>query len=319
MRRVLFVFVALLAAIVLGPPILAPLLGEQPDPSLKPAPGKSIAINDDLTLNVVDIGSGTPVVLVHGLPSNAYDWSPFSHVLAARGYRVIAYDRVGYGYSSRSSFEANRYTLESNAADLRGLLDALGLQRVVLIGWSYGGGVAQTFAEQSPERVSHLILIASVGPAQPAEDSNALGAILSSPIGGLILRWVSSVPPLARSMTHDGLVEAFSRAQAIPPHWEEYTRLMLALPGTLDSFTREAQRSHYDQMKPESLQVPTLILQGTDDRSVPPSVANDLHQRIHGSELATIAGASHMMPVVNADVLVQDVTAFLAQPRGTNG
>ncbi|MBI3782277.1 MAG: alpha/beta hydrolase [Deltaproteobacteria bacterium] len=316
MRRILLAMATLLVAVIFGPPLASSLFGLGPDVSLRPSPGRLIAIGNDMSINVVEVGTGAPVVLVHGLPSNAYDWAPFTQALAARGYRVIAYDRVGYGYSSRSANTSSRYTLESNAADLRALLDALNLPRVALVGWSYGGGVAQEFASQSPERVSRLVLVASVGPAQPPDDSDALGTILSSPVGGFILNWVGSVPPLARKMTQDALVQAFSRTEAIPKGWNDYARVMLAFPGTMNSFMWEAQRGRYSEMKPEALQVATLILQGTDDRSVPPAVADDLHRRIKGSELVTIPGGCHMLPVVNADVLAERVGNFLAQAHG---
>ena len=313
MRRFMVVIVTLVVLVVYGPPLAARLFGWGPDPSLRPPPGKSVAIGGGLSLNVVEAGSGPPVVLVHGLPSNAYDWGTLPQKLAAKGYRVIAYDRVGYGYSSRSAPTPERYRLESNARDLAALLDALGLPRATLVGWSYGGGVVQTLALQAPERVSHLVLVAAVGPAQPPEGSDALGLVLRSPIAAGILGWVSSIPPLSRQLTQQSLLQVFAQPQAIPPGWREYTRAMLALPGTLDAFVLETQRAGYAELQSQALHVPTLVLQGTDDYSVPPAVAEDLHRKIAGSELVTIAAGSHMLPVTHADALAERIHAFLAQ------
>jgi pimeloyl-ACP methyl ester carboxylesterase len=176
-----------------------------------------------------------------------------------------------------------------------------------LVGWSYGGAVVQTFAAEAPQRVERLVLVAAVGPAQPEEGNDALGHILNSSAGTAILQWVASVPPLSRRMTHDTLVQAFARADAIPPGWVEYTRAMLALPGTLQSFVWEAQRGHASELHPESLNVPAIVIQGTDDYLVPRFVGEDLHRRLPQSKLVLVPHGSHMLPVTHADLLAQEI------------
>ena len=308
MRRILLGLLVGLVAIAFAPPLLARLIGwGRPDTRLLPPHGKSVAIGDGLELNVVDVGSGSPVVLVHGLPSCASDWTTVPQKLAALGHRVIAYDRIGFGYSSRPPATGDHYTYASNAHDLAKLLDALGIERATLVGWSYGGAVVQTFAEQAPQRVERLVLVAAVGPAQPEEGNDALGMILSSPIGTGLLNWVASVPPLSQSMTHDSLVQAFARADAIPPDWTEYTRAMLALPGTLQSFVLEAQRGHVTALHPEKLNIPAVVIQGTDDYLVPRSVGEDLQRRLPQSRLVLVPNGSHMLPVTHPDLLAQTI------------
>ena len=302
-------------AIVIGTIIVLPfavrLLTGGADARLRPPPGRTVPIGDGLALNVVEVGSGAPVVLVHGLPSCAADWAEGPQQLAARGYRVIAYDRMGYGYSSRPAATPERYTVESNARDLGALLDALGIAQATLVGWSYGGAVVQTLAQQAPQRVSHLVLVAAVGPALPRDRGNGLDRILQSPLGGPLLKWVAGVPPLSRSMTHANLVEAFARDADIPPLWTEYTRAMLALPGTLDTFVWEAQRGRYDTLTPQTLHVPALVVQGSDDLLVAPAVAEDLHRKLAGSELVMVPHGSHMLPVTHAALLAERIDAFL--------
>jgi pimeloyl-ACP methyl ester carboxylesterase len=315
MRRWAIRLLVLVVAVAIGPPLLARVLRLEPDPSVRPAPGRAVPIGGGLALNVIEAGSGAPIVLVHGLPSNAYDWADMPQKLAARGYRVIAYDRVGYGYSSRSSHAPDRYTYASNARDLGGLLDALGIERAVLVGWSYGGGVVQTFAAQAPERVSHLVLVAAVGPAQPRSDE-PLDRILRSPVAPAIFAWVRSIPPLARSMTEQSLVQAFAGRDAMPPGWVAYTQAMLALPGTLAAFILEAQRADESILRPDALRVPALIIQGTADTHVPPAVADDLHRGLAGSELVTIPDGSHMVPVTHADLLAEKIDTFLHARSG---
>src|SRR5262249_32743677 len=158
----------------------------------RPPPGRNVAIGNNLTLNLTEIGSGTPVVLVHGLPSCAADWALVPAKLAALGHRVIVYDRAGYGYSSRPDPTPDRYTYSSNARDLTALLESLNIERAALVGWSYGGAVVQTVAQQHPDRVSRLVLLAAVGPAQPTDQDDLLSTILRSPLAVPVFNWVAA-------------------------------------------------------------------------------------------------------------------------------
>ena len=112
-----------------------------PAPDLPP-PGRLVEVEPGVHVNVIEEGSGPPVVLVHGHPATAYDWQPLMHELAARGRRAIAYDRVGYGRSDGRTNGA--YTVAANADELLGLLKALQLEHV---GWSAGRTAA---ARRSP-------------------------------------------------------------------------------------------------------------------------------------------------------------------------
>ncbi len=312
MRRVVLVALALVVAIIFLPPRLAPLLGWGPDGSHLPPRGKSVPIDGGLALNVVDIGQGSPIVLVHGLPSCASDWKDVPQKLAALGHRVIVYDRVGYGFSSRSDATPDRYTYESNAADLKHLFDHLGIESAAVVGWSYGGAVVQTLAEHAAQRVTHVVLVAAVGPAQPRDRSEPIDYVLASPIAAGILHWVGSLPPISHVMTEQSLVQAFARAEDIPPGWTEYTQDMLALPGTLDAFVWEAQRGRESGLRPEILKMPVLVIQGTDDNLVPPAVGEDLHRRIPQSKLLMVPHGSHMLPVTHADLLAHEIHEFVS-------
>ncbi len=308
--RKLAVAVLIALAIVFVPLLLAAIPGWGTDPHMLPPRGKAVAIGDGVVLNVVEVGSGSPVVLVHGLPSCASDWARLPQTLAALGHRVIAYDRAGFGYSSRPDTSPDHYTYASNARQLGQLLDALGIQRATLVGWSYGGAVVQTFAEQAPERVDRLVLVGAVGPAQP-EDSGALGMILRSPVATPLLEWIAGIPPLSRQITHDNLVQAFAREENIPSAWTEYTRSMLGLPGTLRSFVLEAQRSRGVPLHPEMLEMPALVIQGTDDHLVPQPVGEDLQRRLPHSRLVLVPDGSHMLPVTHPDLLAREIHALI--------
>src|SRR5262245_13427849 len=156
MRKLLALFLAAAMAVVFVLPLV---FAGRADLSSVPPRGRAVAIGDGLTLNVEEHGEGTPIVLVHGLPSNIGDWAALPDRLAALGHHVVVYDRIGYGWSSRAPDGTDAYTLPANSRQLGALLDALGIERATLVGWSYGGGIVQRFAAEHPERVSRLVLL----------------------------------------------------------------------------------------------------------------------------------------------------------------
>jgi pimeloyl-ACP methyl ester carboxylesterase len=308
MRRLGIALLVVVVAVALLPPLLAP----GPDRRALPEAGRPVAVAPGIELAVTELGSGPPVILVHGLPSSAADWGQVPEQLAALGDHVVVYDRAGFGFSSRPADTPGSYTLASSARDLRGLLDALGIQRAALVGWSYGGGVVQVLAQQAPERVSALVLLGSVGPYYvESKDEPIAFRLVASPLGLPLLRWVSAIPPLSRAMTHQALVDAFSDGSRIPPGWEARTTAMLAMPGTLRSYVLETQRMDVTALHPDELHVPTLVLQGDADRLVSKAVAQDLARRIPGAKLTLVPGGSHMLPATHPDLVARDIYDFV--------
>jgi pimeloyl-ACP methyl ester carboxylesterase len=123
-------------------------------------------VANGIRLNTVRTGDGPDVVLVHGLGANLAFWH--LSVLRALGerFRLTVFDQRGHGYSD---MPASGYAVDDMAADLGGLLDALGIERAHLVGHSYGGSVVLTYAVRHPERVRSLILAdARVAALQPA-------------------------------------------------------------------------------------------------------------------------------------------------------
>lgn len=110
-------------------------------------------------------GTGSPIMLVHGIGSSADTWEPVFGLLAERGAAVIAVDLPGHGESSK---ERGDYSLGAMASTLRDLLDILGHDRVHLVGHSLGGGISLQFAYQFPERVDRLVLASSGGLGEEA-------------------------------------------------------------------------------------------------------------------------------------------------------
>jgi pimeloyl-ACP methyl ester carboxylesterase len=300
----------LLACIVIGGPFLGDaLLGWGPDTSILPPEGRRVEIGEGRHLNVYEWGEGTAIVLVHGWGSCAADWAELPEMLASLGHRVVAYDRPGYGYSTRLLASDGNYTYASNARDLRALLDALQIEQATVVGWSFGGGVAQTLAVDSPDRISALALVASTGPGMRDSDetSDLLGAIIVSPVGSAILTWGSKIPPLSWQWTSESVAAAFAGAENVPTGWTIRTQSTLALPGTFRTLTAESRQSDPNGLMPGRIAAPTLVFQGSDDTLVPYSIGESLDAALPQSAFVGIVGGSHMLPVTHADVLATKI------------
>ncbi len=119
-----------------------------------------------------DHGSGRPVVLIHGWPLSGKSWESQVGPLVAAGYRVISYDRRGFGDSSRPY---DGYDYDTLTGDLRAVLDTLDLRDVTLVGFSMGGGeVARYFGKHGTERLHSAVLAGAVPPALGAADGGVI-------------------------------------------------------------------------------------------------------------------------------------------------
>lgn len=120
-----------------------------------------------------DVGSGDAVILIHGWPVNADMWEYQAVPLIERGYRVISYDRRGFG---RSSKPASDYNYDIFASDLNELINFLELEKTALVGFSMGGGeIARYLSRYGADKISKAILVSSVVPYMLKTDSNPKG------------------------------------------------------------------------------------------------------------------------------------------------
>ncbi len=306
MRKFLVLFVIAIAVLLVVPPLWFTLSPAE-SPDLPPA-GRQVEIGGGQPIHVLEQGAGPPVVLLHGLPGTAYDWQLLSKELADRGFRAIAIDRAGYGHSDPRPADT-RHTVERNAEELIATLDALGLDRVSLVGWSYGGVVAMFAGEDHPTRFDHLVLVGTGGPdsaeARPPEPPGFMRFLYSDPV----LAWRSRVPPVGRA-----LIEAISRTaysdQPMPAWWLPLVQANFARRATLLTYRGEMFTIE-GEFDPSAIRIPTLILHGDDDRLAPVAIANYLGGVIPEAKLQIVPGGSHMLPVVEARVVADAIAAFV--------
>jgi len=304
-RTRIAVTVALALVLVLAlAPWWAPITGLAL-PALAP-PQSFIDVGGGTRLHVVDEGDGPPIVLVHGLPGGTGDWTPLPERLIAAGFRVIRYDRTGYGHSSRRG-SGNAHTVEANGEDLVALLRAMQLEPAVLVGWSYGGGVAQSAAAAAPEQVAGLVLVGSDGPTSPSFGGFARVFELTTPVR----RWAVASGFPARIGVRVWARSFFG--DAVPEWWPEYAMSVIGAPGMIDTWTAEVRDFDPSTIPAGRIVVPTTVVQGALDSIVPPAVGTALKDQIANASLVMVEDGTHMLPNTHSDLLVTEIAKLASR------
>ncbi|MDQ3402467.1 MAG: alpha/beta hydrolase [Actinomycetota bacterium] len=262
-------------------------------------------------LHFEDVGTGRPVVLVHGWPLSGRSWENQVPALVEAGHRVITYDRRGFGQSSQPW---GGYDYDTFAADLDALLRHLDLTDVALVGFSMGGGeVVRYIAKYGTSRVTRAVLAAAVPPYLYKSDDN--------PDGGLddatIAEFESGVTG-DRLAFIDGFVENFFAAgdkhDLVSEQQKRYARDIAAVAspkGTLDCVTAFGRTDFRDDVA--KVTVPTLVIHGDSDAIVPFEVSGKRsHEAIEDSTLHVIKGGPHGVNASHAEEFNRVLIAFLA-------
>jgi non-heme chloroperoxidase len=257
-----------------------------------------------------DHGSGKPVVLIHGWPLSGRSWEAQVSALVAAGYRVITYDRRGFGWSSQP-WEG--YDYDTFAGDLHGLLTHLDLKDATLVGFSMGGGeVARYVATYGTQRVAKAVFAGAVPPYLYKSADNPEGGLDDATIAQFKAGVTSD-----RLAFLDGFTSGFfsvagklqvSEAQRV------YARDIAAFAspkGTLDcihAFSYTDFRADLAKFK-----LPTLVIHGDSDAIVPLEVSGArTHKAIAGSRLHVIKGAPHGFNLSHAAEFNKALLEFLA-------
>jgi non-heme chloroperoxidase len=269
-----------------------------------------IKTRDDVDLYVKDWGSGRPVVLIHGWPLNADSWEDQALALAEAGHRVIAYDRRGFG---RSGQPWAGYDYDTLADDLAAVLEATGAADAAIVGFSMGGGeVARYMSRHGGKGVRATGLIASVVPYLLKDDSNPDG-IPAEMVEEKMKAPIRKDRPaffaqFAKMFYGVGYISQPVSDQVL--HTFERMASMGSIKAILDCIDAFAKTDFRPDLP--SFTVPTLIVHGTSDQTVPidPS-ARAAAAGIAGSQLIEYDGEPHGLNITAKDRLTEDLRAFL--------
>jgi non-heme chloroperoxidase len=265
----------------------------------------------DIDLYYEDHGGGKPVILVHGWPLSGRSWEKQVPVLLDAGYRVITYDRRGFGDSSQP---ASGYDYDTFAGDLHKLVTNLDLHDVALVGFSMGGGeVARYLGTYGAERVSKAVFIASIPPFLLKTNDNPAG-VDGDVFDGIKKAIVADRPAflsqfLSNFYNVDVLGGKLISDQAVQLSWN--IGAGASAKGTLDCVSAWLTDFRNDLAK---INVPTLVIHGDADRILPISATGKrIHELVKGSLLAVVEGGPHGLTWTHAENVNQVLLNFLGQ------
>ena len=258
-----------------------------------------------------DHGSGKPVVLIHGWPLSSRSWESQVPALIGAGYRVISYDRRGFGWSSQPW---GGYDYDTFAADLDGLMQHLDLKAAALVGFSMGGGeVARYLGKYGTGRVAKAVFASAVPPFLLKTQDNPDGGLDEATIaqfqGGVKKDRLEFLEEFTKNFFSAGGTQAVSKPQ------RKYARDIAAFAspkGTLDCIAAFARTDFRGDLK--KVTVPTLVIHGDADAIVPFEVSGKrTHEAIKGSQLALIKGGPHGVNASHPELFNKALIEFLGR------
>jgi len=263
-----------------------------------------------IELHYEDVGSGKPVVLIHGWPLSGRSWEKQVPALVEAGYRVITYDRRGFGQSSQPW---NGYEYDTFAADLHKLIIHLDLHDVTLVGFSMGGGeVARYIGTYGTNRVSKAVLAGAVPPYLYKSTDNPDGGFDDEVIKGLQDGVKEDRISFLDAFTTNFFASG-DRTNLVSEEFRLYNRDIAAFAspkGTLDcilAFSKTDFRGDLDKFD-----VPTLIIHGDSDAIVPIEISGQkAYERIPNSQLVVIKGGPHGFNVTHVEEFNAELIQFL--------
>jgi pimeloyl-ACP methyl ester carboxylesterase len=263
-----------------------------------------LKIGDQL-VHIEQAGQGEPVILLHGFGASTYSWRKMMPALAA-GFRVIAIDLNGFGYTQRPrSFES--YTREGQAGLVLRVMDALGFDSAHLMGHSYGGGLSLFIASRYPERVQSLVLVDSSAPTY-ANDRRSRAASVK-PLLGLYLRSFVLRPNTVRR----ALLHSFHDDSLVTPELvrEYYDRIRVE--GVVDAYhgLTAPARTASGPVELEKIRMPALVVWGAEDRLISAESGRRAAARMPDSEFVLMEGVGHVPMEEKPDELIRIVLPFL--------
>lgn len=230
-----------------------------------------------------------PILLIHGFLASTFVWSRIFLELAAAGFRVIAPDLIGYGYSDKpKNFD---YTIESQAGVMSGLLEQLGCERAILIGSSYGGAIAATMTLNRPELVTKLVMVGAVSNNEPKR--YLMMRLVQTPLIGDV---VSPLLASSRRLLRARMKRIYDRHKQVLDEFRVEARyLPLRAAGTHRAIIRTVRQWDASRIQREAhlIRQPTLLIWGDNDPDVPLRDGEELQRLMSDARLIVFKNCGH--------------------------
>jgi non-heme chloroperoxidase len=269
--------------------------------------GEENSTNIDLYYE--DVGSGQPVVLIHGYPLNGHSWEKQTKVLVDAGYRVIAYDRRGFGQSSQP---VTGHDYDTYAADLNELLEQLEVSDIVLGGFSMGTGeVTRSLGKYGSDRVEKAVLFGAIPPFLLKTDDNPEG-VESSVFDGIKEQAIKDRYVWFKQFFDDFYnVDKFAPDRISDQAWQASFNVAAAASAYSSYACVDAWLTDFRDDLPK-IDVPTLVLHGTEDRILPfEATAKRLPDLIDDVKVVPVEDGPHNIGWTHPEVVNPILLAFL--------
>lgn len=268
-----------------------------------------IKTQDGTNIFYREFGQGRPLILIHGWPLNGDMWEYQVPALVAGGNRVITYDRRGFG---RSDQPWTGYDYDTFADDLAALIDGLDLRDVSLVGFSMGGGeIARYIGRHGTARLSKAVLISAVTPYMLKTADNPDGvdrSVFDEIVEGLNEDRPHFLAGFGKSFFGVGLISQPVSQEILD--WAQVHALKASPKGTLDCVRAFSETDFRADLA--KFDIPTLIIHGDDDQTVPIDSSGRLAARlIKGAILKEYPGAPHGLFITDKDQLAADLATFV--------
>lgn len=265
-------------------------------------------------LHYIERGKGQPVVFLHGNGAMVEDMLISGAIdQTARRYRAVAFDRPGFGHSTRPP--GRNWTAAAQASILPEAFRLLGIQRPIVVGHSWGTLVALALALDHARHVAGLVLASGYYYPTPRKDV-ALFSVPAIPVVGDLIR--HTVAPLIGEAMAPGLIERMFSPQGVSPRFAEQFPVALTVrPSQIRAFSEDSAHmisaAEMLSSRYRSLFPPTAILAGDADEIVSYRQAQKLHGEVAGSRLEILRGGSHMIHHIAPERIVHAIDAVAAE------
>ena len=292
----LLAIIIIFAAISVTGNFLIRRLETEPDPhAFAPwGPGTSFLATESGESHILDIGEGDVVLLIHGSTGSIADWQEGVVDRLAESYRVVAFDSYGFGLSERN--DALNYGYDLWLQQAVEVLDALEIERAVVVGHSAGALTAVNLAAKHPERIRGAILTGhglTIDPAQMVPILPGIGEL-----------WAAR-----RTVIGDTFSESYQK-QAEEVHQIRGTRAAY-LAFLRSQYSISFVRNYMMSSIYEDIEVPVLQMHGAQDQSQEIDSARELSSRLADTRFVAIEGSDHFIHIDNPDQWIVEVTKFV--------